>query len=715
MYMRQRADFYVAPDGNDKWSGRLSRPNMEGDDGPFASLTRAQQAIRQLKAEEPNRTYPVVVQIRGGTYYLEEPLRFTPEDSGTDVAPVIYMAYPGEKPVISGGTPIKNWEQTDNGRWQVYLPAVKQGKWMFTQLWVNGERRYRPRLPKKGYFFITEEVPPTSESEGKGFDRFKFQKGQISGNWHNLNDVELLCFHIWSMSRMRVGSVDERNCIVTFTGPTCTTGYGAALYKGNRFLVENVREALEEPGQWYLDRANGLLTYVPIPGEDVENTEVIAPRLDQLLLLEGDIEKRRWVQYVRFEGLVFSHTNWVTPSEGYSSLQAEIYLNAAVYAEGARHCALINCTITHVGEYAVQWARACRYNLMEGCEMIDLGAGGVKIGHTYAPGLPYGEKDDEALVSHHVIRDCLIAQGGRMHPAAVGIWIGHSPYNRVEYNEITDLYYSGVSVGWIWGYEFSHAHHNLLAFNHIHNLGQNVLSDMGAIYILGVGPGTIIRCNHIHDVNAFDYGGWGIYFDQGARDIVAVDNVCYRFNGQSFHQHYGRDNYLANNIFAISNESQIERTKQEDHCSFVFEHNIIYWEDDVPLLGNSMASYEQVEKGLKMDYNLYYNAGGYPILFKNDTFTQWQAKGCDRHSLIADPLFFDPANGDFRLKPDSPARKIGFNPIDIANAGRLTTKTQDRAAKSIPPAFPTAYTADNLRELMDKKFDAAGIVLDKGK
>ncbi|MDO9464540.1 MAG: right-handed parallel beta-helix repeat-containing protein [bacterium] len=642
---------------------------------------------------------------------MNKPLCFRAEDSGTAEAPVIYAAYPNEKPVISGGRPITGWEKNEKGWWQTHLYEVENSNWNFTQLFVNNQRRHRPRLPRRGYFFIAEEVPATEKACGKGYNRFKFNKGELHGDWHNLTDVEVLCFHIWEMSRMRLASVEEKDGIATFTGSTCSTAYYAALFKGNRFMIENVREALEYPGQWYLDRTSGNLTYISMPEENIEHTEVIAPYLKQLLLLQGEVEQCKWVEYICFEGLTFAHSNWVTPQKGYSCPQAEVLLDAAVYAEGMRHCRFINCTITHIGEYAVQFGRDCQHNLLEGCDLIDLGAGGIKLGQTYDADDLYNGKDRQACSNHHIVRDCLICQAGRIHPGGVGIWIGHSGYNRIEHNEITDLYYSGISVGWVWGYQPSQTHHNILKYNHIYNIGQNVLSDMGAFYMLGISPGTIIRGNHIHDVNAFDYGGWGIYFDQGASGIEASENVCYRCNGQGFHQHFGRENLVRNNIFAFGGKSQIERTKLEKHCSFTFKQNIVYWKGRVPLLGDNIIRQEDPSAGIVMECNIYFNCSGLPILFKDETIDQWRLRGCDKHSVIADPLFVDPENGDFNLKPGSPAKKIGFKSIDLSKTGLLTQRSGFAGSQAVP-SFPIDLRADKVKDLTNKKFNAAGIEKD---
>lgn len=671
-----QADFFVAVNGNDRWSGKLAEPNGAADDGPFATIERARQAVIDLRVKQPDRDRPITVLIRSGTHFLAEPLVFSPEDSGTQEAPVIYGAYPGEQPIISGGVPIAGWKRTAEGHWQVVLPEVALGEWTFSQLFVNGQRRFRPRLPADGYYYITGEVPPSEAAQGKGHDRFRFREGDIRGDWANLQDVEILPFHQWGMARMRIANVDEDRHAVTFTGPTCNMAYWASLPRGHRYLVENVREALDEPGDWYLDRKTGLLSYIPLPDEEPDSATAIAPRLDRLVEFRGETEAGLWVEHITFRGLSFAHTNWVVPERGYSFPQAEASLSGAVTATGARNCALEKCTVAHVGGYAVEWGHGCKHDRVEDCELIDLGAGGVKLGEQgYA-------QDEEAISEHHRVANNLIAHGGRMHPAAVGVWIGHSPYNEILRNEIQDFYYTGISVGWQWGYAPSHAHHNTIADNHVYNIGQGVLSDMGGIYTLGPSEGTEIRHNCFHDIESYSYGGWGIYFDQATTAILARDNLVYRTKTGGFHQHFGKENQVINNIFALARTGQIIRTRAEEHLSFTFERNIVYWKEG-PLLGGNWSGDQY-----RLDYNLYWNPDPDSIRFGQMTLAEWQAKGQDQHSLIEDPHFVDPDNNDFRLQPDSPASRIGFESFDVTHFGPQGEPAMEPDRPPVPRAYP---------------------------
>ncbi|MCF7669046.1 MAG: right-handed parallel beta-helix repeat-containing protein [Verrucomicrobia bacterium] len=674
-------EFYVSSKGNDSWSGKTLEPNADGTDGPFASIARAQRAIRDLRASgeiDDNAPKPTVF-IRGGTYFLAEPLVFTASDSGT-----IYRAWRNERPVISGGVKFDEWDVTADGWWKAELPKVKRGDWSFTQLFVDDQRRLRPRLPEEGYFKIAGSMEPSADAKGGGDDRFKFGGNDIQGDWYDLHNVEVLAFHSWSMSRLPIKSVDTEVDVVTFYGTSPSSSWWGKFNEGHRYLVENVREALNSPGEWYLDRVEGTLTYIPMPGETPESSRVIAPRLERLLIIKGEPEGER-VQDVLFKGLTFAHSAWRTPKTGQAIPQAEINLDGAVSATYAEGVVFRQCAVRQVGTYAVALGEGCRDNLIEACELVDLGAGGVKLGATGLTGwggLNKMASAPEPLVSRNTVRDCTIAHGGRLHPAAIGVWIGHSPYNTIEHNDIHDFYYSATSIGWTWGYAKSHAHHNKVTFNHLYNLGQRVLSDMGAVYTLGVSPGTTVSYNVIHDVYAFDYGGWGLYTDEGSTSVTMENNLVYRTKTGGFHQHYGRENRIINNIFAFTLTDQLQRTRVEDHISFTFERNIVVY-DQGQLMGKQWS-----DDKLIMDNNLYWNTAGKVVFPGERNLEEWtNATGHDRHSVVADPLFTEAKGGDFTLNKESPAYEIGFVPFDYNKAGRVSERSLTQDMPPVPAAF----------------------------
>jgi len=290
--------------------------------------------------------------------------------------------------------------------------------------------------------------------------------------------------------------------------------------------------------------------------------------------------------------------------------------------------------------------------------LSDLSAGGIKIGESNVNG------DEVQVASHNTVSDCLIINGGRVHPAGIGVWIGQSHHNTVAHCGSADLYYSALSLGWTWGYGASNNHHNVVSWCHLHNIGQGVLSDMGGIYNLGVSPGSIFHHNRIHDIESFSYGGWGLYTDEGSSAVTMEHNLVYRTTSSGFHQHYGRDNLIRNNVFAYGQEAQVMRTRDEEHLSFTLERNILLAHGK-PLLG---GNWNGDAKKFALNRNVYWDETG-GVTFAGASFDDWRKKGIDGDSVVADPQFVDPANGDFTLRPGSPALKLGFIPLDLRAVG----------------------------------------------
>jgi hypothetical protein len=249
----------------------------------------------------------------------------------------------------------------------------------------------------------------------------------------------------------------------------------------------------------------------------------------------------------------------------------------------------------------------------------------------------------------------------------VGVFILQSGTNLVAHNEIDHLYYTAISVGWTWGYQETPCRENIIEFNHLHEIGQGMLSDMGGVYTLGIQRGTVIRNNLIHDVESFTYGGWGLYTDEGSTGILMEDNVVYHCKSAGFHQHYGQENIVRNNIFAFNREYQLMRTRAEEHTSFFFTNNVVLF-DSGELLGGNWQGDRYI-----LDRNVYWDArpGVKPqaMRFSGTTLESWQSRGHDLHSLIADPLFVAPAKLDFRLNTSSPALTLGFKPILSTESG----------------------------------------------
>jgi hypothetical protein len=649
---------YVSPKGSDSWSGRLDQPNSQKTDGPKASLAGARGAIRQLKSKGP-LTAPVDVIILPGTYTLTEPFILTPQDSGTKKCPITYKAARGSQPIFTGGRVIKGFKRGEKGIWQTRIPQVASGKWYFEQLFVNGRRAVRARTPNKFYHYFgpSSEIP----IEGK---KGQFRRTtQVRGDAlkllqdldaRELRDVTLMAYHKWCITRRFITAIDTSANVIVTIGEKLKSYSG---WPGNtRFHLENFKAALDMRGEWFLAR-DGTLYYKHLANEDMSKAHVVAPVIEKLVIFEGKPEEGKFVEHIRLKDLVFHHNQALLPRTGYYPYQAAFVTEAAIMADGARNILIEDCEVGHVATYGVWFRQGCRNCRLETSYIHDLGAGGVRIGEGRI------RRDEPSRTSNITVDNNIIRTGGRIYTSAVGVWIGQSGDNNVTHNDIGDFFYTGLSVGWRWGYSESLGKRNNLSFNHVHHIGWGVLSDMGGIYTLGPSQGTVVRNNIFHDVYSYSYGGWGLYTDEGSTGIVMENNLVYNVKTGGFHQHYGKENIIRNNILAFSKLYQVQATRVEGHLSFTFEKNIVYYDTGTLLSG----PWNKVK--LNMDNNCYWAVGS-DVSFIGKSPPDWiKETGHDKNSIIADPLFVDTKNYDFHLKPNSPALKIGFKPFDYTKAG----------------------------------------------
>ena len=629
---------YVSPTGNDSWSGRKPAPNGGKTDGPLATLPAALAKARATRTTAENR-----VVLRGGTYILSAPLVFTPEDSGLTVT-----SYRGETAVITSETPISSWHRapgSDPDLWQAVVPGAQDGAWIFHELFINGRWAQRARLPASGYYRIANEV------KGQPL-QLQFRPGDIKPEWAQAGDVEMVRLQAWAEARNQIKEVSEASNIVSLAGSILQY----ANEENARYYIENAPGPLA-PGQWRLDRHAGVVTYRAQSGDDLARATITAPRLYDLVRLEG--QKDHPVHDIAFRGLTFAGADWRLDGGSDIDVQAAVEVPAAFQAQDAQHCTVNQCVFTRLGGYAIDLGHGCQSNTIMGCAMFDLGGGGIRVGDTDPT------KAAEAPNFGNVISDNHIHHIGLVNAPAVGVLIFLSASNLVAHNEIDHTFYTTVSVGWTWGYAPNACHDNIIEFNHLHNFGQGILSDMGGVYTLGIQRGTIVRQNLIHDVNVSGYGGWGLYTDEGSSGIVLESNIVYRCQSAGMHQHYGETNLFYNNIFALNKEAQLARTRPEPHLSFYFTNNIVYFDSGKLVSGNWSGQ-------VGLDHNLYFDTRFSSTHLPLDgvlKFDEWRASGHDIHSIFIDPLFVNPAAGDFRLRSSSPAASFGFHPFELRDVG----------------------------------------------
>jgi hypothetical protein len=580
--------------------------------------------------------------------------------------------------VVSGGVRVTGWRRQSDALWVAEVPWLKQRAETITQLFVDGVRRPCARTPNEGAYFYTKRLTLGPGEPGECFGLTYNKEDALP--WIGQEGVRIALFHNWVNSYSRVKSVDLEKRRVTFARPAGIFFLGPEV----RYYVENSLDALDAPGEWFADRAKGLLYYCPAKGEDLSKAEVIAPSLvSSLITVTGDLAKGSYVTGLAFRGLSFQHADADLSPDYPHSVQGAHTQRGALFAKGMRGAVIEACEFARLGEHGVSLREGCASNAVRRCHFHDLGGGGVYL----SEGAP-AKTDDSYLTAHNAVDNNFIHDGGKIYRAACGVFLGGSAsYNAITHNEICDLSWMGVHLGWSWtGRSPAYTHHNEVGYNHIHHIGNGVLNDIGGIYTLGVSPGTVLHHNRIHDVTRFErgrdgYGGWGIYLDAGSSQITVANNVVYdtRDGGLHLHNHtYPWGDAVTNNIFAFSQDAELIRNavmeNEKEHVTL--QRNIVYGPSTRPLGGGNWKK----GSNFSADRNLYWSTATNAPECAGRTFAAWQAEGLDRSGLVADPKFVNAAARDFRLRPDSPALALGFAPVDVSAAGL----TGDRAWTRLP-------------------------------
>ena len=656
------AYIYVSPTGNNLNPGTKEQP--------VASLNAARDLIRKLR-EQKALNDTVYVEVMPGEYFMDNALVLTSSDAGTKKSPVVFRGQPNMRTVFYGGKETDLFKVINQNLWCVFIPEVERYGLNFEQLYINGERRFRAQTPNRGEFNFLKRVDETVLDSPDGRNpAFAYQKLFLNEEGvtimndigaDELSDVLMVLYHNWNNTRKRISHINTGDTVIYLTGR------GMSQYspfnQDTRYTIENYRKALDAPGEWFLER-NGYLYYIPLPGETPENIRCLYPVNERLIMIEGADDN--YVEHIRFENLSFHVASYKTPANGNNPSQAAAGIEASVMLDFAKNIDFLNCEIAHTGLHAIWFRKDCSYSRMEHCHLYDLGGGGVKIGDASRQGVDL--TDTTHLTKHITVHNNIIHHGGYVFPCAVGVIIFHGSDNEITHNEIADFRYSGVSVGWIWGYAHSPSKRNKIEYNHIHHLGWGELCDMGGVYTLGASEGTSVSNNVIHHIYSYNYGGWGLYTDEGSFKIVMENNLVYACKNAGFHQHYGKENVIRNNIFALNLRSQLQFTRPEEHISLLFTNNIVYFSDG--LLYMSMGENKWTKARATIDNNCFWDTRTINPNFHDDmSFSDWKKLGHDRQSIITDPLFVNPQQFDFRFKNTSVAKRIKFKPFDYSKAG----------------------------------------------
>lgn len=658
-------DIVVAPYGDDSNAGT--------PDAPVATLEKAKELVKSIDTDEK-----ITVWFREGTYFIEDTVNFTAEDK----ANVLYRSYPDEKVEFSGAKAYSDWTETKINGVNAFVTdvAITSDSDYFRSLFKGNKRLSRSNYPKEGTFKIADPltseaiIPERDESFFTHSVAFMVHTSDVL-DFANSTDIDVKIMHFWCDDLLPVLSVDAK------TGRVETKKASAMTVRVNdNYIFENVKEALSLPGEWYLDRTEQKLYYIPEEGDTVDNTTLYAGMTEQLITFTN-------AENIAFQGIDFINTDWdhidgihtgnpfpeshplyKNIEYGTDHPQAAFEVPAAILVSASKGINFTDCLFENISYTAVKFENAAQNCNITSSKFNEIGANAIFI---------HGDFVVPAITKNINIKDCHISYYGRIFNNAIGILLTHAIDCELSNNEIHDGWYTGVSVGWNWGYSDNPTNNIQIKDNLIYNIGNGWLSDMGGIYTLGVQPDTVISGNIIYNVGcdegAYGYGGWGIYLDEGSSYMTVENNLVYDCSSQTFHQHYGKENIVRNNIFAFGGEGQFIVTRQEEHNSLTLTNNILVGDNTVMYNHSVKKDWFVDDSNLYWDYknggNVY--SGDSTKLFERNTLVIMTARGYYNNAVLEDPLFKDAANRDFTLADNSPALKAGFVPFAY-DAGTIT-------------------------------------------
>ena len=679
------ADFFVSTEGGDANPGTMVQP--------FATIQRAQQAARNAAGIEP-----VTVNLRRGTYYVAEPILFTPEDSGSRENSVVYKAYEKEPVRISGGKRLSlQWQQHKEGIQMAKIDRDIIDSNFFDQLFVNGQRRQMARFPNRN--------PDAYVFDGVTSYENLCRRAE---NWKNPQTGFMHAIHIhrWGSLHYRITGFDTGKSTLELKGGRQQNR--TADFDKGQVMAENIFEELDDPGEWYLDRDNAVLYFYPPPGTDMRTAVVETAGLEELVLFDGSSE--RPVRHISLEGIEFVHTarTFLGTYEPLLRGDWSICRSAAVRFKGAEDCSVRDCFLNQSGGNGVFFDGYNRRCQVTGSRFHKLGESAVCAVGSYqavrSGAISYDnnwpEEDFDTTPGPKSpdypkdcrIHDCLIYNIGRVGKQTAGVCISMSEDIAVSHCTIFSVPRSGITVNdGCWGghvIEFNDVfdtvietgdhgpfnswgrdrywktlHHDPKPYHDPQDgKGQKLAKKRARLDNYKT---TIIRNNRFWHAGGHS---WGIDLDDGSTNYYICNNLTL---GCGLKLREGFFRRIENNIFLDSINVHVCFDDKGD----IFKNNIV-------VLSEGRAAYQGIlakpHDVADWDYNLYFAGDGASVKFvpgsvdprledvREMNLQQWQAAGLDTHSIEADPMFVDPESLDFQVKPDSPARMLGFKnfPMD---------------------------------------------------
>ena len=553
-------EIWISPKGSDFNDGTRQSPK--------ATLTSALRQAREWRRTEDNRIQGgITIYMEGGTYAFHEPVFIRPEDSGTKESPTVIRSVGDEKVILSGGISINGWKKQGKV-WVADVPAFNGRPLDFRQLWVNGKKAVRVRdvedFEKMNRICSVDEKNEILYVPAVSIRRLIDNKGNLKAKY-----AEMVLHQMWCVANLRIRSVEVQgdSAAIRFHQPesriqfehpwprpmVTTNGHNSAFY------LTNARELQDVPGEWYHDIDARKVYYYPREGEKMQEAEVIVPAVETLVRVEGTLD--RPVCHIRFEKITFSYTTWMRPSEkGHVPLQAGMYLTdgyridpkmqrnylnhpldnqgwlgrpaAAVRVVAARQIDFERCRFEHLGSTGLDYEEAVQGGVVRGCLFRDIAGNGLLVG-SFSPAahethLPYDPADRREVCTQQQINNCYFTEIGNEDWGCLAIAAGYVGDVNIEHNEISEVPYSGISLGWGWTQTVNCMRNNRVHANLIHHYAKHMY-DVAGIYTLGSQPKSYVteNCVHsiykpgyVHDPNHWFY----LYTDEGSSFITVRDN-----------------------------------------------------------------------------------------------------------------------------------------------------------------------------------------------